>query len=164
MKNHRLMMHPFHLARLFTIVALVTMSAAFAHDEDTKVVDGIAIYLGVVPCEMIEGLPTTNPERQMHGGVPAIVHCHHVMVALFDDASGKRIDHATVSAKVREPGVSGVSGVMKTMEPMAIAGAMTYGNFFSIAETEKILIDVQIRRPGSSHVTTTEFNYHHPMP
>ena len=143
---------------LVAAVILVDGSLAFAGDEHAKVVDGIAIYLGIVPCEMIQG-----PERQMHGGVPKMLHCHHVMVALFDNASGKRIEDAKVSAKVREPGVSGVSGVEKPLEPMPIAGSMTYGNFFPISAPGEFLIDLKITRPGSPHVTKAEFEREHIM-
>jgi len=151
--------HTFRLALLIIVGGLVNISTAVARDEHARVVDGIGIYIGIVPCELIQG-----PERQMHGGVPAVKHCHHVMLALFDNASGKRIEDATVSARVREPGASGVSGTVKTLEPMAIAGAMTYGNFFIMPEPGPFLIDVQIQRPGSAHKTETQFEYRHFLP
>lgn len=160
MKNSRLKLHrTFALALLTVVGALIGISTAFAADEHARVVDGIGIYLGVVPCELIQG-----PERQMHGGVPAVKHCHHVMVALFDDASGKRIEDAAVGARVREPGESGVSGAVKKLEPMAIAGAMTYGNFFIMPEPGPFLIDVQIQRTGATHKTETQFVYRHVLP
>ena len=141
---------------IIAAVVLADSSMAFADDEHARVVEGITIYLGVVPCEMIQG-----PERQMHGGVPKILHCHHIMVALFDAASGKRIVNATVTARVREPGVSGVSGVVKPLESMPVAGAMTYGNYFPIPAAGPYLIDLQIHRPGSSHEIDTEFERQH---
>lgn len=153
MKIHRLLVY---LVLLVIAWMLSDVSMAFAGDEHAKVIDGIAIYLGVVPCELIHG-----PERQMHGGVPKILHCHHVMVALFDNTSGKRIENAKVTARVREPGVSGVSGVMKALEPMPIAGSMTYGNFFPIPAAGEFLIDVKISRPGSSRMIETEFKREH---
>ena len=149
----------FRLALLIVVGGLVNVSTAVASDEHTRVVDGIDIYLGVVPCELIQG-----PERQMHGGVPVVKHCHHVMVALFDNASGKRLEDVAVSARVREMGESGVSGAVKTLEPMAIAGAMTYGNFFIMPEPGPFLINVQIQRPGSAHKTETQFEYRHILP
>ena len=145
-----------HSLLLVAAVMLANSSMAVAGDEHAKVVGGIAIYLGVVPCEMIQG-----PERQMHGGVPRILHCHHIMVALFDNASGKRIENATVTARVREPGVSGVSGVVKPLESMSVAGAITYGNYFPIPAAGPYLIDLQIHRPGSSHEIDTEFERQH---
>ena len=149
----------FSFALLIVVGALINVSMAIAADEHARVVDGIDIYLGVVPCELIQG-----PERQMHGGVPVTRHCHHVMVALYDNASGKRIEDAAVSARVREPGVSGVSGAVKPLEPMAIAGSTTYGNFFIMPAPGPFLIHVQIHRPGSSHVAETEFEYRHVLP
>jgi len=149
----------FHMVLLIAIGMSTNVSAAVASDEHTRVVDGIEIYLGIVPCEMIKG-----PERQMHGGIPAVEHCHHVMVALFDSVSAKRIEDAAVSARVREMGESGVSGVVKTLEPMAIAGVMTYGNFFIMPGPGPFLIDVQIQRPGSAHKIETQFEYRHNLP
>lgn len=149
----------FRLALLIIVAGLINVPTAVALDEHDRVVDGIGIYIGVVPCELIQG-----PERQMHGGVPAVKHCHHVMVALFDNASGQRIEDATVSARVREMGASGVSGAVKKLEPMAIAGAMTYGNFFVMPEPGPFLINLQIQRPGSTHKTETQFQYRHVLP
>lgn len=160
MNISRSMSYRMFVPALLTVVgALISISTAIAADEHARVVDGIGIYLGVVPCELIQG-----PERQMHGGVPAVKHCHHVMVALFDDAGGKRIEDAAVSARVREPGGSGVSGAVKKLEPMTIAGAMTYGNFFIMPEPGPFLIDVQIQRPGATHKTETQFEYRHILP
>ncbi len=159
MNISRLICQMSRVALPIVVGALVNVSMVIAADEHTRVVDGMDIYLGVVPCELIQG-----PERQMHGGVPAVKHCHHVMIALFDNASGKRIEDATVSARVREMGGSGVSGSVKTLEPMAIAGTMTYGNFFIMPEPGPFLIHVEIHRPGSSSAAETEFEYRHVLP
>ncbi len=153
MKIHRLVIYS-----LLLVVAwmLTDGSLVFASEEHARLVDGMAIYLGVVPCGLIQGLG-----RQMHGGMAKILHCHHVTVALFDNASGKRIEDAAVTARVREPGISGVSGVIKPLEPMPIAGSMTYGNFFPIPAPGAYLVDVKITRPGPSHVIETEFERQH---
>jgi len=69
-------------------IAALTASAAFAADSAThKVVHGVAIYLGVLPAEMVLGHPKSHSEAEMHGGVPAGQHQQHVVVALFDQAA-----------------------------------------------------------------------------
>lgn len=48
-------------------IATLLASAALAADTAThKVVDGVAIYLGMLPAEMILGHPKPHTEAQMH--------------------------------------------------------------------------------------------------
>jgi len=73
-----------------------------------QVAEGVDIYLGVIPAEMILGHPKLHTEAEMHGGVPVGEHRYHVTVALFDAATGKRITGAQVKASVSELGLSGI--------------------------------------------------------
>jgi hypothetical protein len=73
-------------------IAAFFLTAAFAGDSGRhKVVNGVAIYLGVFPAELILGHPRPHVEAEMHGGVPPGQHQYHVVVALFDNAMDKRI-------------------------------------------------------------------------
>ena len=119
-----------------------------------KIVNGVAIYLGVMPSEMILG----HAEAEMHGGVPAGDHQYHVLVSLFDNATGKRITNAQVKANVYE---IGLSGVQKKLEPMLTAGTISYGNYFNMAGANPYRILVQIRLPGSTGAIEAEFEYRH---
>ena len=75
-------------------------SSVMAEDTDLhQVVDGIAIYFGVLPAEMIRGHPKAHPESQMHGGIPTDLR-YHLTVAIFDDTSSDRITNADVTVKV----------------------------------------------------------------
>ncbi len=58
-----------------------------------QVVDGVAIYLGVMPAQIVQGHPKEHPEVGMHGGAPTRGDRVHVVVALFDNATGGRILH-----------------------------------------------------------------------
>lgn len=138
--------------------ATLLASAAFAADSAThKVVHGVAIYLGVLPAEMILGHPKPHTEAEMHGGVPAGAYQYHVLVSLFDAASGKRIGGAKVSARVYE---IGRAGTQKKLEPMLIAGTVSYGNYFNMpATTNPYRIRVRIELPGSTDIIETEFEY-----
>lgn len=49
------------------------------------------------------------------------------MVAIFESASDKRITDAGVVARIAEPGIA---PVQKQLQPMVIAGAMSFGNYF----------------------------------
>lgn len=82
------------------IVVLGMISSATADDTELhQLVDGIAVYFGVLPAEMIRGHPKAHPESQMHGGIP-IDRRYHLTVAIFDDTSGKRITNAVVEIKM----------------------------------------------------------------
>lgn len=135
------------------------LSGAFAADVTThKVVNGVAIYLGVLPSEMVLGHPKSHTEAEMHGGIPAGEHRYHVTVALFDAVTGKRITGAQLKARVSE---FGLSGIEKKLEPMTIAGAISYGNYFRMSGTGIYRIQVRIRRPGVAQAIEAEFEYQH---
>ena len=95
----------------------------------------------------------------MHGGVPAGQHQQHVVLALFDNATGKRITGAKVSARVHE---INLAGVQKKLAPMLIAGTVSYGNYFSMpAASNPYRIKVRIELPGVSDVIEAQFDYQH---
>lgn len=98
--------------------------------DTSKAVDGVEIYLGVLPAEVVLGHPLGHEERAMHGGVPARQNRYHVVVALFDADSGQRFSGARVEATVGE---LGAGGTRKALEPMAIANTETYGNWFTLS-------------------------------
>ncbi len=140
-------------------IAALFLTGAFAADVAThKVVNGVDIYVGVLPSEMILGHPRSHTEPGMHGGFPAGEHRFHVMVALFDAATGKRITGADVKATVSELALSGTE---KKLEPMLIADTISYGAYFIMSGTGIYRIQVQVRRPGVSQAIEAEFEYQH---
>ncbi|MDP1645374.1 MAG: hypothetical protein Q8L71_07705 [Thiobacillus sp.] len=141
-------------------IAALLLTAAFAADSNQhKVVHGVAIYLGVIPAEMILGHPRPHTEAEMHSGVPAGQHQQHVVVALFDNATGKRISGAKVSARVHE---INLAGAQRKLEPMLIAGTVSYGNYFNMPATNNpYRINVLIELPGVAGVIEAQFDYHH---
>lgn len=141
-------------------IAVLLLTAAFAADSSQhKVVHGVAIYLGVFPAEMVLGHPRAHTEAQMHGGVPAGQHQQHVVVALFDNVTGKRISGAKVSARVHE---INLAGAQKKLEPMLIAGTVSYGNYFNMPATNNpYRIQVRIELPGVADVIEAQFDYQH---
>ena len=157
-------MSPSYLKTLLRVVVLsiatLGASTAFAADSAThKVVHGVAIYLGVLPAEMILGHLKPHTVAEMHGGMPAGQHQQHVVVALFDQASGKRISGAKVSARVHE---INLAGTQKKLEPMLIAGTVSYGNYFNMPATHNpYRIRVLIERPGVAGVIEAQFDYQH---
>ena len=142
-------------AAVFVLIAGVSL----AGDLDRyKVADGIGIYLGVMPTDLIADHPVEHTETAMHGRIPLEEHHHHVMVALFESKTGERITDAEVKANVREVGLA---GQVKELEPMTIAGALTYGNYFELRYRARYLISIQVRRLGSPRVIEVRFEYDH---
>jgi len=78
------------------------------------------------------------------------------MVAVFEAASGARIGDAVVTAQV---GKLGLTPVRKRLEPMAIAGAMSYGNYFALSSPGPYRIELHIVRPGVVRPTVATFTY-----
>jgi hypothetical protein len=80
----------------------------------------------------------------------------HVMVAIFDRESGQRVTGAAVTARVEEPGHFGNE---RPLEPMNVAGAATYGNYFPMATGRPYEIRVHARIPGAPEPVMVVFRY-----
>jgi uncharacterized protein involved in high-affinity Fe2+ transport len=92
----------------------------------------------------------------MHGGVPAGINRYHVVVALFDAATGKRV----TNAQVKISGASiGMAASRQKAEPMLINNVTTYGAYVTLPGPGPYKIQVEIRRPGSGKVLEVEFDY-----
>lgn len=149
---------PSHIRGAATVVMLIaSMSLGAQADQHSKVVGDVAIHLGVMPAEIVRGRTETPAESTMHGGAPKRGF-KHVVVALFDAKSGKRLTPAEVKARVGELGLS-VSE--KRLEPMTIAGEITYGNFFPMAGAGPYRIEIEIRRSPTAQPIRAEFEYRH---
>lgn len=146
---------PWHsTAAVFAL--LLSLASHAGEDGQRKVVDGLSVYVGVLPAEMLLGHPKGHHEREMHGGVPAGANRYHVVVALFDAASGKRI----TDAQVKIGGASiGMGASRKKAEPMLVNNVVTYGNYVSMPGGGPYKIQITIRRPGSSKPIEVEFDY-----
>ena len=150
------------VARVFLAAVLLIAGAAVAAATPATqplTVGGIRIYVGVLPAAMISGHPPEHPEAAMHGGNPDRKHQFHILVTLFDAASGPRITGAQVTAQVAE---LGLAGTRRTLEPMVIAGTESYGGYFKLDGDNPFLIALEIRRPDSGQVTRAEFEDRHP--
>ncbi len=126
--------------------------------SDFAEVDGVTIYLAVLPAEMLRGFPSGSEESRMHGGVPRGKHIHHVQVALFDTQTGDRIDGAQVTATVAEIGLGGVT---KTLQPFTIGDALTYGQYFEFEKRLHFDVNIRATLPGGKRVVETTFDYEH---
>jgi hypothetical protein len=151
---------------IFLKAALVLISVAIVNplaiasdvSDSFQVVDGIAIYLGVSPAQILQGYTKEQPESRMHKGVPSQAHRDHVIVALFDDDTGQRIEDAKVVGNVME---LGLASEQKELEPMTIAGTITYGNYFHMPGNDVYHIKLRIRLPDRPDVVEVRFTHNH---
>ena len=125
--------------------------------------DGIEIFHGVIPAEIILGHPAGDSERKMHGSTPAWGEQYHLIVTLFDSASKERIQDAEIKATVfetRRPGKR-LAGQQKRLEPMLFAGAASYGNYFNLPGPAPYRIELEIRRRGAVKTVKVPLEYRH---
>lgn len=142
------------------VLALATLHPVSAdEDENYKVEQGLGVYLGVLPAGMVRGHAKSHPEATMHGGAPRGAHEYHVIIAVFDVATGARIEGAKVTANIS--GLGHVGRRSFELEPMTIAGTVTYGNFMSLPGNDRYDIQVDITVPGRSDAVRVDFTYQH---
>lgn len=135
------------------IAAFLLLAATTARPAGyEQVVDGVAVYFGLMPAEIVRGHPREHPESEMHGGAAAGEN--HILIALFDDKTGARITHAEVTATITGPGNFKAE---KKLDPMKIAGAMSFGNYFYMTGPGPYRIALRIRIPGIGHEVRAEF-------
>lgn len=147
------------VAAALLLLVLFTGSALAAATGQVARVNGIDVFYGVIPAEILRGHPADHAERKMHGGVPRGSGQHHLIVSLFDIKTGQRVDSAQVSARIGEPGLTPQE---KNLEPMQFAGTATYGNFFAMTRPGPYRIEVDVRRHGDSKPAQAVFTYRHP--
>lgn len=142
---------------LLLILAVPCPSPAASSNGRQKV-GNLVIYLGVIPAQIVLGHPVTHPEASMHGGPPAGAREYHVLVVLFDARTGERISHAAVSARVSEIGLVGEE---KKLEPMNVAGMLTYGNYFKMSGDGAYRIRLNIQNPREAGEVVATFKRQH---
>jgi hypothetical protein len=137
--------------------------ALTAEDGSYKTAGGLAVYLGVLPAAMVQGHPKDHAEDAMHGGVPSGRHAVHLMAAVFEAANGARIEDAAVEASVTPiaDAAAHVAGVTRRLEPMVIAGTVTYGNYFTMRGDGPYRIVLTISQAEAAKSLILEFSYDH---
>lgn len=83
--------------------------------------DGLVVYFAVVPAAFALGHPADHTGREMHRNAPDGRYLHHLMVAVFDSATGVRITNADVTAVVQSAPKPSEDGRVK-LESMAVGG------------------------------------------
>ena len=139
-------------------------TAAFAASDEGQYKEsgGLAVYLGILPAEMVKGHTAGHQESTMHGGVPVGRHEYHVLVAVFDAASGERVIDAEVMATIS--GLGHVGGSLLQLAPMTIENIVTYGNFVDLPGNDAYEIKIIVKRLGKPNPVSVQFSYDHRSP
>lgn len=108
--------------------------------DGVQTADGLTINLGVVPAP-----PVAQAHPQMHGGSPGrSIHNMHLVVAIFEKASGARVTNATVWAHIFEQGGRQWKVPLRAM---TVNGALTYGGYTSFPSDFDYRIGIIVERP-----------------
>lgn len=146
------------LALATLVLATLATASVAAEPGQYRKVDGLALYLGVLPAELVRG--HGSKDEAMHGATPRGKHLYHIVVAVFDAASGQRVTDAEVTARVSGLGLAGRE---KPLQKMEIADTVSFGNYFDLSGGGgPYRIDVRVRRPGAK-VVSTDFQYEHSL-
>lgn len=104
---------------------------------------GVTLYWGLVPAAVVAD---KHALADLHGGPPrGGGQVHHLVVALFDSASGRRIDDAVVRAQISETGI--VDELPKYLPPMKVNDQASYGQLFGVAKEGPYRLRMWVRVP-----------------
>jgi hypothetical protein len=141
--------------------AMVPYRVMAADPGTFQQVDGIVIYFAVVPAAFVLGHPAEHTGGGMHGGIPEGRYVHHLLVALFDSATGMRITDASVMAVVqggRQPSATRIE-----LTPMTIGGVQAYGGFAALPPRDRYHVEIEVARPVAAAVRAV-FSHQHLQP
>ena len=123
-----------------------------AGDPTHKLVAGTDIYLGVLPAEAMRTRHTGAEGKAP--AVPAGKGYYHVSVVLRDAATKAAIKDAQVQARVANL----MTGETKTLEPISVNNASSYGAYFQMAGKDPYTVTLKIRKPGAPAPIEAKFD------
>jgi hypothetical protein len=136
-------------------VCFIAMPVAMASDSERhQQVNGMDVYLGVIPSQL-----AASDHFDMHGINVSGRHVYHVLVAIFDSKTGKRISDAAVQATVTDHALTTAEKVLGAMHT---DGAVSYGNFFRMSVPGQYRIRVEIQHPDIGNTAAANFVYQRP--
>lgn len=144
------------IALVSSVTALVSSAAATDCCGQTVVADGVLIYLGVMPSNVLRNDPGHYGDHNEQCPVPGGGDNHHVLIALFDQLTGERIVDADVYVRVSS---LGLVGPRKHFGAVDVDGAVTYCNYFDMPATDRYDVKIEIKRVESPEVIHAKFTY-----
>jgi hypothetical protein len=154
------------LAAAVALALAPTPSSAGVVDG-VKTVDDVTIYLGVVPAAIVRG-HKAELDAAVRSGLPrSSAHNVHIVVAVFNKASGARLENIQVRARIQE--VSAPHGRRPRsrtlpLQPMRVNGVLTFGAFTNLGSGQDATFMIDVIRPSRAprhRMTTAGFEYSH---
>jgi hypothetical protein len=129
------------LCKALACLASLLLWSATAAAQSRIDQSGVTLYWGLVPAAVVA---QAHDVETLHGGPPkGGGQVHHLVVALFDTATGRRIDDAVVRAQLSEVGIA--DEAPRYLPPMKIADQASYGQFFGVAKDGPYRFKVWVR-------------------
>ncbi len=132
----------------------MSSSVVASDSQRHKSVDGMSVYFGIIPAQLIKG------HQNMHldgSNIKNKAYTYHVLIAIFDNNSQKRITDVKLKATVIPLGMKAKT---KNLEPMR-GDLLSYGNYFSMPETTPYQILIEIQRRDKKAKSAVEFRFKH---
>ena len=123
------------------LLLITILSPAMAQSRLER--SGVTLYWGLVPAAVVAD---KHALADLHGGPPkGGGQVHHLVVALYDSASGRRIEDAVVRAQLSETGI--VDEPPKYLPPMKVNDQASYGQVFGVAKDGPYRFRLWVRLP-----------------
>ncbi len=137
---------------LLMLATLLTLSPALAQSRMERA--GVTLYWGLVPAAVVSD---KHAMSDLHGGPPkGGGEIHHLVVALYDSASGRRIEDAVVRAQLSEIGI--VDEPAKYLPPMKVNDQASFGQLFGVAKEGPYQFRLWVRLPSRTDEIEFRFN------
>jgi hypothetical protein len=130
-------------------VAVAAACAGPAAADHQKVVDGLAINIGVTPAAQL--LKADPYERAAHRGAPADA-THHVVVGVADARTGAPVGDARVTVELTDPRGRTQSGDLVRGDA---GGVPDYSQLFRFGWSGDYRMRVLVQRAGAAPVQST---------
>lgn len=150
------------IALAIAFLCLVPKAAIGGHMAVSQKADGTQVYIGFMLTRKLVQSAQLNPRVYgAHGTQPVPLgrHKYHMIIAVFDTASGKRITDAKLKVRIA-PLAFGASFV--DLVRMETAGAVGYCGFFDMPPHDLYIIDLRIKRRDRAEEITMRFKHEPP--
>ena len=125
------------------VASLLVVSAGVAHAQERTERAGVVLFRGLVPSAVVS---QQHAVEELHGGRPAGGgKINHLVVALFDAKTARRIENAVVRAELSESGV--VAAPAKYLPPMPVNGEASHGQLFGMVHDGAYRFRVTVKLP-----------------
>ena len=129
--------------RSLLIAGLFVFNAQGSQAQERMEREGVVLFWGLVPSAIVSRQHAVD---ELHGGRPAGGgKINHLVVALFDAKTVRRIENAVVRAQLSESGI--VDGPPKYLPPMPVNGEASYGQLFGMVHDGPYRFRVTVKLP-----------------